>query len=97
MIVSVFSCAGVTTDDLKNQLNDNKTLFESVAEKLLHQEQIQWISIYPQYDDELCQSINKWSNCPSQGDRWESWDDSLKMEVYLNSMDEVLRKNNIER
>jgi hypothetical protein len=94
---SVFSCVGVTTNDLKRELADNKPAFETVAKRFLDQEQIQRISIYPTYDKALCQTINKYSSCPSDGNRWKSRDDSLKVDVYLNSIDEVLRKNYISR
>jgi hypothetical protein len=90
------SCGGLGTDELKIELGNNKAVFESIAQSFLKQKNIEWISIYSHYDSSSCQSINRWSNCPSQGRKWESWDDSLKVKIYLNSMDEVLEKNNIK-
>ena len=84
------------TNDLKTELEKNKAVFESTAQDFLKQERIQWISIYSDYDNSLCQSINGWSNCPSQSKKWESWDDSLKIKIFLNSRDEVLEKVNIK-
>ena len=90
------SCGGVGTNELKTELGKNKAVFESIAQNFLKQKNIEWISIYSHYDKSSCQSINRWFNCPSQGRKWESWNDSLKVKIYLNSMDEVLEKNNIK-
>lgn len=95
MVIILCSCGGVSTNDLKTELERNKGVFESIAQDFLRQERIDWISIYSDYDNSLCQSINGWSNCPSQSKKWESWDDSLKIKIYLNSRDEVLEKSDI--
>jgi hypothetical protein len=95
-LIAFCSCDGVSRNDLKAQLKKNKDGFEAIAQKFLKQKSIKWISIYADYDNNLCQSINDWSNCPSHSKKWESWDDSLKTEIYLSTRDEVLKRCNIK-
>ena len=95
ILIGFCSCDSMSRTDLKTQLNRNKGGFEAIAQRFLAQKSIKWISIYTDYDSSLCQSINEWSNCPSLNKKWESWDDSLKTKIYLDTRDEVLNKCSI--
>lgn len=86
------SCDSLSRSDLKTQLNRNKAGFETVVQKFLAQKKIKWITIYTNYDSGLCQAVNEWSNCPSLNKKWESWDDLLKTNIYLDTRGEVLNK-----
>ena len=102
-LIQVFICAilfvscqgGLSTSNLETLLDKNENQLKEVANQFLKHKEIDWIIITNNIDSN-CQSVNEWSNCPTIDSKWETWSDSLKNDIYLNSITEVLKHENID-
>ena len=91
------SChGGLSTSNLETLLDKNENQLKDVANQFLKHKEIDCIIINNNLDSNNCQSINEWSNCPSIDSKWKTWSDSLKSDIYLNSITEVLNHENID-
>ncbi len=91
------SCqGGLSTSNLEALLDKNENQLKEVANQFLKHKEIDWIIITNNLDSNNCQSINEWSNCPTIDSKWKTWSDSLKNDIYLNSITEVLNHENID-
>ena len=91
------SCqGGLSTSNLESLLDKNENQLKEVANQFLKHKEIDWIIITNNLDSNNCQSINEWSNCPTIDSKWKTWSDSLKNDIYLNSITEVLNHENID-
>jgi len=90
------SCNSLSTRKLEKLLHKNETELKEVANRFLNQNAIEYISIGTEYDSAVCQSVNRWLNCPSQGPTWHKYSPTIKGQMYVNSIDEVLQQENID-
>ena len=91
-----YSCGGLSTRDLEAVQSINKKELTDVANQFLKHKEITQLTIASDYDSSLCQSINKWINCPKYDKNWKTRSDSLQKDIYLNSRLEVLRYERID-
>jgi len=102
-LIHVFICAilfvscqgGLSTSNLEALLDKNENQLKEVANQFLKHKEIDRIIITNNLDSN-CQSVNEWSNCPTIDSKRETWSDSLKNNIYLNSIIEVLKHENID-
>lgn len=71
-----FSCN--KESELVDKLQANKEGYESIALRFLNQDNIKWISIYHEYDEYGCHTVNDWSKCPSTGSNGGTFEQGLK-------------------
>ena len=85
------------TSRLKLLVREHETELNEIAKRFLIQDKIQWMDISTEYDSLKSQSVNRWSSSFIQGFKWRTWSDSLNDFIYLNNINEVLKKEKIDR
>jgi len=96
-VILFISCqGGLSTSNLEALLDKNENQLKEVAHQFLKHKEIEWIIINNNLDSSNCQSVNEWSNCPTMDSKWKTWSDSLQNDIYLNSITEVLKYENID-